>query len=58
MKKVIGRFVRWIQMEASQLNAKFFEKQFKLILNLAESYWFKIKKNKWTNLQITLEENN
>ena len=58
MKKVIGRFVRWIQMEASQLNAKFFEKQFKLILNLAESYWFKIKKIKWTNLQITLEENN
>ena len=30
----------------------------KLILNLAESYWFKIKKNKWANLQITLAEKN
>jgi transposase len=57
-EKVIGRFVRWIQMEGSQFNAKFFEKQCKLILNLAESYWFKIKKNKWTNLQITLAEKN
>ena len=45
-------------MESSQFNAKFFEKPCKLILNLAESYWFKIKKNKWTNLQITLAEKN
>ncbi|KPA11470.1 Transposase, IS605 OrfB [Candidatus Magnetomorum sp. HK-1] len=55
-EKVIGRFVRWIQMEASQLSPKFFEKQCKLILNLAESYWAKVKKNNWKNLQTTLSE--
>jgi len=56
-EKVIGRFIRWIQIEASQFSAKLFEKQCKLILNLADFYWTKVKKNIWENLQKTLTVN-
>ena len=55
-EKVILRFVRWLQMETSQLNVKFLEKQFKLITNLTKSYWSMSQIKIWKLLQATLIE--
>lgn len=52
--KVISRFTKWLQMQSPQLNAKFLEKQLKLIHNLTEGYWPNVKKTMWHHLKSTL----
>jgi hypothetical protein len=55
-EKVIGRFIRWLQMQSPQLNGKFLEKQLRLISHLANKYWSKVKNNVWSLLQETLSK--
>ena len=57
-EKVISRFTKWLQMQSSQLNVKFLEKQLKLMHNLTATYWTKVKKNAWKKLKETLYERN
>lgn len=57
-EKVISRFIKWMQLQSNQLSAKFLEKQFKLLINLATSYWPMAQKNMWNLLQSTLIERN
>jgi len=57
-EKVIARFITWLQMQSPQLNAKFLSKQMKLIHNLTEAYWPKVKINMWRHLKSTLLESN
>ncbi len=55
-EKVISRFTKWMQMQSSQLNAKFLGKQLELMLNLTTSYWPMAQKKKWNLLRTTLME--
>jgi transposase len=57
-EKVISRFTKWLQMHSPQLSVKFLEKQFRLISNLATSYWQKAKRKTWKVLYETLQETN
>ena len=57
-EKVISRFTKWLQMHSPQLNVNFFEKQLRLISNLATSYWQKVKRKTWKVLYETLQKNN
>ena len=57
-EKVISRFTKWLQMHSPQLNVKFFEKQLRLISNLATSYWQKAKRKAWKVLYETLQKSN
>jgi transposase len=57
-EKVISRFTKWLQMHSPQLSVKFLEKQFRLISNLATSYWQKAKRKTWKALYETLQETN
>ena len=45
-------------MHSPQLNIKFFEKQLRLISNLATSYWQKAKRKAWKVLYETLQKSN
>jgi transposase len=56
-EKVISRFTKWLQLQSPQLSTKFLGKQLKLMHNLTDAYWPKVKKNMWHHLQATLLEN-
>jgi hypothetical protein len=55
-EKVVNRFIRWVQMDSSQLRPQFLEKQFLLLQNLVTKYWAKVKRNVWSFLYQTLCE--
>lgn len=57
-EKVVGRFITWMQIESSQLTAKFLEKQLRLLSNLVNKYWLKVTTRSWLNLKNTLSEKN
>lgn len=57
-EKVVGRFIKWLQIESPQLNAKFLGKQLVLMSNLARKYWSKAKTKSWQDLKTTLSEKN
>jgi transposase len=57
-EKVVGRFIKWLQIESPQLNAKFLGKQLVLMSNLARKYWSKAKTRSWQDLKTTLSEKN
>jgi transposase len=56
-EKVISRFTKWLQLQSPQLSAKFLGKQLKLMHNLTDAYWPKVKNNMWRHLQATLLKN-
>jgi transposase len=57
-EKVLGRFTTWLQMESSDLSAKFLGKQLNLIANMANSYWAKVISNAWKQLAAVLQDKN
>ena len=53
-EKVVRRLIRWLELETSQMTAKFLEKQFKLMGNLVTNHYQKINQGLWDNLLETL----
>lgn len=53
-EKVVFRFIKWLELETSQMTVAFLEKQLKLMNNLFTHYHSKIKLDTWNKLQKTL----
>lgn len=53
-EKAVFRFIKWLELETSQMTASFLEKQLKLMNNLFINHYSKIKQHSWDKLRNTL----